>query len=86
MQQHRGQGVKNFTQELKKKELDLNIPLNTKETLSKYIGSFLGYIHNTIFLLNPSTLDEVCVEATYIEVGKQGGGVFIDYILSNYDK
>ena len=45
-----------------------------------------GYIFNTIFLLKPSNLDEVCVQATYIETGKQGGGVSVEDIQSKDNK
>lgn len=75
-----------FTKDFRKKELALNIPLNTQQTLLKYIGSLQGYIYNTIFLLMPSILDEVCIHATYIEVGKKCGGVSMEYILSKEDK
>jgi len=31
-------------------------------------------------------MDEVCVQETYIEAGKQGGGVSMEYMQSKDDK
>jgi len=53
----------------------LDIPLYTQETLMKYIGGLLEYVHNIIFMFSPTNLDEVVVQETYIEVGKLGVGV-----------
>jgi hypothetical protein len=36
----------------------------------KYIGGFPTYIRNTVFMFRPNNLDEVYVQATYIEAGK----------------
>jgi hypothetical protein len=33
----------------------------------KYIGARHSYIRHTLFLFNPTNLDEVCVQATHIE-------------------
>jgi hypothetical protein len=52
--------------------LMLDIPLQTQETLMKYIGGFPAHIRNTIFMFGPTNLDEVSVQATYIEAGKAG--------------
>jgi hypothetical protein len=40
----KGQSVQIFTKEFRKKSLDLNIPLDSQETLLKYIGSLYKYI------------------------------------------
>jgi hypothetical protein len=56
-------------------ELMLEIPLHTHETLMKYIGVLLAHIHNNVFMFGPTNLDEVFVQATYIEAGKMGLGV-----------
>jgi hypothetical protein len=45
----------------------LNIPLDSYETLMKYIGALHSYIHHTFLLFNPTSLDEVCVQATHLE-------------------
>jgi hypothetical protein len=55
--------------------LMLDIPLHTQETLMKYIGGLPAHIKNTIFMFGPTNLDEVSVQATYIEAGKIGVGV-----------
>jgi hypothetical protein len=41
----------------------------------KYIGDLPAHIQNTIFMFGPTNLDEVSVQATYIEVGKTRVGV-----------
>lgn len=51
----------------------LGISLNTHETLLKYIGGLHTDLHHTIMLLKPSDLDEVCVQATYLD----GKGKFV---------
>ena len=33
----------------------------------KYIGALHIYIHHTLLLFNPTSLDEVCVQATHLE-------------------
>jgi hypothetical protein len=45
----------------------LNILLDSYETLTKYIGALHIYIHHTFLLFNPTSLDEVCVQATHLE-------------------
>jgi hypothetical protein len=50
--------------------LMLNTPLQTQETLMKYIRGLPAFIHNTVFMFGPTNIDEVYVQATYIEVGK----------------
>jgi hypothetical protein len=52
--------------------LMLDIPLKTQETLMKYIGGLLAHIRNIVFMFGPTNLDEVYVQATYIEAGKAG--------------
>jgi hypothetical protein len=50
----------------------LDIPLHTPETLMKYIGGLPAHIRNIVFIFGPTNLDEVYVQATYIEAGKAG--------------
>jgi hypothetical protein len=38
----------------------------------KYIGGLPAHIRNTVFMFGPTNLDEVSVQATYIEAGKAG--------------
>jgi hypothetical protein len=33
----------------------------------KYIGALHSYMHHTIFLFNPNSIDEVCVQATHLK-------------------
>lgn len=67
MRQGKGHGVQEFTQESRKKDLSLNIPLNTLETLLKYIGSFHSYLQHTLLMFNQIDFDEVCVQSIHIE-------------------
>lgn len=53
----------------------LDIPLYTQETLMKYMGGLPEYVRNIVFMFSPTNLDEVVVQATYIEAGKLGVGV-----------
>jgi hypothetical protein len=69
------QSVQEYTDEFRKMALMLDIPLHTQETLMKYIGGFPAHIRNTVFMFGPTNLDEVFVQATYIEAGKTGVGV-----------
>jgi hypothetical protein len=67
LRKSKGQTVQSFTEEFRKKSLALNIPLDSYETLMKYIGALHSYIHHTFLLFNPTSLDEVCVQATHLE-------------------
>jgi hypothetical protein len=67
LRQSKGQTVQSFTEEFRKKPLALNIPLDSYETLMKYIGALHSYIHHTFLLFNPTSLDEVCVQANHLE-------------------
>jgi hypothetical protein len=55
--------------------LMLDTPLHTQETLMKYIRGLPVHIHNSVFMFGPTNLDEVYVQAIYIEAGKIGVGV-----------
>jgi hypothetical protein len=67
LRQIKVQTVQSFTKEFRKKSLALNIPLDSYETLMKYIGPLHSYIHHTLLLSNPTSLDEVCVQTTHLE-------------------
>jgi hypothetical protein len=67
LRQSKGQTVQSFTEEFRNKSLALNIPLDSYETLMKYIGTLQNYIRHTFLLFNPTSLDEVCVQATHLE-------------------
>jgi hypothetical protein len=59
--QSKGQTVQSLIEEFRKKTLALNIPLDSYETLMKYIGALHSYIRHNLLLFNPTSLDEVCV-------------------------
>ena len=59
--QGKGQSVQNFTKEFRKKALELNISLDSPNTLSKYIGALHHYLRHTLLLLNPTNVDEASV-------------------------
>jgi hypothetical protein len=67
LRQSKGQTIQSFTEEFRKKSLSLNIPLDSYETLMKYIGALHSYIRHTLLLCNPTSLDEVFVQATHLE-------------------
>jgi hypothetical protein len=67
LRQNKGQTIQSFTEEFGKKSLELNIPLDSYENLMKYIGTLHSSIHHTFLLFNPTSLDEVCVQATHLE-------------------
>jgi hypothetical protein len=67
--------VQEYIDGFHKMELMLDIPLHTQETPIKYIGGLPTHIRNTVFMFGPTNLDEVHVQATYIEAGKIGVGV-----------
>jgi hypothetical protein len=69
------QSMQEYIYEFHKMALMLNIPLHTKETLMTYIGGFPAHIHNTMFMFEPTNIDEVFVQATHIEERKIGVGV-----------
>jgi hypothetical protein len=67
LRQSKGQTIQSFTEEFRKKSLALNIPLDSYETLMKYICALHSYIRHTLLLFNLTSLDEVCVQATHLE-------------------
>ena len=73
LRQIKGQIVQSFIEKFRKKSLALNIPLDSYETLMKYIGTLHSYIRHTFLLFNPTSLDKVCVQDTHLE--NRGGNV-----------
>jgi hypothetical protein len=65
--QIKGQIVQSFMEEFRKKDLALKFPLDSYETLIKYIGALHSYIRYTLLLFNPTSIDEVFVQATHLE-------------------
>jgi hypothetical protein len=68
----KGQTVQEYTDGFRKMALMLDIPLETQETLMKYIGGLPVHIRNIVFMFGPTNLDEVYVQDTYIEAWKAG--------------
>jgi hypothetical protein len=67
LRKSKGQTVQSFIESFRKKSLALNIPLDSYETLMKYIGALNNCIHHTLLLFNPTSLDKVCVKSTHLE-------------------
>eukprot|EP00253_Pinus_taeda_P010660 PITA_10660 len=65
--QLKGQNVQDYTQEFRRRALLLGVDLQTQDTLLKYIGGLHSYLRHTILMFNPTSLDEVCVQATHLE-------------------
>jgi hypothetical protein len=78
--------VQEYTDGFRKMALMLDIPLHTQETLMKYIGGLPTHIRNIVFMFGPTNLNEVSVQATYIEAGKTGVGVSGDSSSRKEDK
>ena len=73
LRQLKGKSVQGYTQELRKRALMLGITLDSPETLLKYIGGLHSYMRHTILMFNPTSIDEVYVQATHLESrGKNG--------------
>ena len=59
--------MQEYTQEFRRRALLLGVDLQSQVTLIKYIGGLHSYLKHTILIFNPTTLDEVCVQATHLE-------------------
>ena len=67
LHQLKGQSVQIYTQEFRKIALILGISLDSPETLLKYIGGLHSYLRHTILMFNPTSIDEVSVQATHLK-------------------
>ena len=65
--QLKGHNVQVYTQEFRRRDLLLGVDLQSQDTLLKYIGGLHSYLRHTILMFNPTSLDEVCVQATHLE-------------------
>eukprot|EP00253_Pinus_taeda_P034566 PITA_34566 len=73
LRQSKGQSVQGYTQEFRKRTLILGISLDSPKTLLKNIGGLHSYMRHTILMFNPTSIDEVSVQATHLEArGKNG--------------
>lgn len=59
--------MQSYTQEFKKRALILGISLDSPQILFKYIGGLCSYMRHTILMFNPTSIDEVSVQATHLE-------------------
>src|SRR3984885_9075165 len=75
LRQLKGQSVQGYTQEFRKRALILRISLDSSETLLKYIGGLYSYMRHTILMFNPTSIDEVSVQATHLEARGQNGNL-----------
>jgi hypothetical protein len=71
----KGKSMQEYTDGFRKMALMVDIPLHTQQTLMKYIRGLPAHIQNTIFIFGLTNLDEVYVQATYIEAEKTRVGV-----------
>jgi len=69
LRQGKGQSVEVFTEKLRKNALALDVLVNTRETLLKYIGSLHSYLQHILLMLNPTEFDVVCVKVIHIKSG-----------------
>ena len=67
LRQLKGQSVQGYTQEFRKRALMLGISLDSRKTLLKYIGGLHSYMRHTILMFNPTSIDEVSIQATHLE-------------------
>ena len=67
LRQRKGQNVQDFTEEFRKQALNLGIPLDSPEIVTKYIGSLHSYIRHSLLLFEPTIIDEVGVKAMHLE-------------------
>jgi hypothetical protein len=65
--QAKGKSVQSYTQEFRRRDLILGIDLSSQEILLKHIGGLNSYLRHTIFMFNPTSIDEVCVQETHLE-------------------
>ena len=59
--------MQDYTQEFRKRSLMLGVDLQSQDTLLNYIGGLHSYLRHNILMFSPTSLDEVCVQATYLE-------------------
>ena len=51
----------------RRRYLLLGVYLQSPDTLLNYIGDLHSYLRHIILMFNPTSLDEVCVQATHLE-------------------
>jgi len=67
LRQLKGKSVQCYTQEFRKRALILGVYLDSPETPLNYIGGIYSYLRHTILMFNPTSIDEVSIQATHLE-------------------
>ena len=75
LRQLKGKSVQGDTQEFRKRALILGISLDSPKTLLKYIGGLHSYMRHTILMFNPTSIDEVSVQAMHLESRVKNGNL-----------
>eukprot|EP01018_Ginkgo_biloba_P002772 Gb_08746 [translate_table: standard] len=71
--QGEGQSVQDYTTELRKQAIVLGVSLKDPQVLMKYIGGLHSHIKRQVLLFKPTSIDQVSVQAQYIEKdGRKG--------------
>ena len=60
--------MQNFTEEFRKQALNLSVPLDSPEIVTKYISSLHSYIRHSLLLFELATIDEASVKAMHLEI------------------
>ena len=59
--------MQEYTQEFRRRALLLGVDLQSQDNFLKYIRGLHSYLKHIILMFNPTSLDEVCVQATHLE-------------------
>jgi len=71
--QLKGKIIQGYTQEFGKRALMFVISLDSPENILKYIGGLHSYMRHTILIFNPTSIDEVSIQATPLEARGNNG-------------
>ena len=70
-----GEDIQYYTQYFKKKTLVVEFSLHSSETLIKYIVGLHSCLRHTILMFNPTSIDEVSIQATELKASKVKHGM-----------
>jgi hypothetical protein len=62
-----GKSVQEYTTEFRKMAIMLGISPKNPYVLLKYLGGLHSHLQKQVMLFRPRTMDEVCVQAQYME-------------------
>jgi hypothetical protein len=72
--QRHGQSVHEYTTEFRKMAIMLGISPKNPDALLKYLGGLHNHLRKKVILFKPSTMDEACVQAHYMDnIGHKKG-------------